>query len=38
MLPMLAMAAAGHVMKQANQGGGVAGALEGILGGRPGGA
>ena len=35
MLPMLAMAAAGHVMKQVNQSGGVAGALQSILGGRP---
>lgn len=33
MLPMVAMAAAGHVMKQANQGGGLAGALENMLGG-----
>ena len=35
MLPMLAMAAAGQVMKQVNQSEGVAGALQSILGGRP---
>ena len=33
MLPILAMIAAGYVMKQAGQGGGLGGALGGILGG-----
>lgn len=35
MLPILAMIAAGYVMKQAGQGGGLGGALGGILGGQP---
>ncbi len=35
MLPMLAMLAAGYVMKQAGQGGGLGGALGNILGGQP---
>lgn len=35
MLPVLAMLAAGYVMKQAGQGGGLGGALGGILGGQP---
>jgi len=35
MLPILAMVAAGYVMKRAGQGGGLGGALGGMLGGQP---
>jgi len=35
MLPVLAMAAAGYVMKNAGKGGGLGGALGGMLGGQP---